>query len=182
VAESQTNGFVSTLVDGNHTYWISPQFSSQYAYDDDGRVTVITGQGAGSPGAAYTYNNTSEQINRLTKAQISYSASNDNFDYTFNYAYDARGNLQAMDILNGSIVQQQTFTYNDDNQITTSGFTYDNSGNLTAAVIKGTAYHYVYDKGNRLQYVLTGGFSLISRYTYNSQERRLNKELADGTG
>jgi len=118
----------------------------------------------------------------MTQAQISYSASNFSFDYTFNYAYDARGNLQTMDLLNGSIVQQQTFSYNDDNQITTSGFTYDNSGNLTAAVIKGTAYHYVYDKGNRLQYVLTGGFSLISRYTYNSQERRLNKELADGTG
>ncbi|MCG1024491.1 RHS repeat-associated core domain-containing protein, partial [Dehalobacter sp.] len=177
VIESKTNNITKSTNGNNTTTGVSAKWSSLYTYDSDGRITAITGQGAGSPSATYTYNNGTEELNRLTQAQITSGSNN----YTFDYSYDSRGNILDMDLLIGGSVQNQTFTYNDDNQITTSGFVYDNSGNLTSAVVKGVTYNYVYDKANRLIEVKDGSNQTIATYTYDSQGQRLTKTTGGST-
>jgi YD repeat-containing protein len=159
-----------TLDVGNNVKW-----SSQYEYDNDGRLIGITGNGAGSPSAEYVYNDTGigEKLNRLTKATITTGDG----QYILGYKYDPVGNLLSMSMPSG---QKNTFTYNDDNQIATingsaSAASYDANGNLTALTVNGKSYRYVYDAANRLKTVQDGAGATIASYTYDGDGRRLTK-------
>ena len=96
----------SRTVDANNT----PKWSSRYQYDDDGRLTSVTSDTPGSPSTTYVYNNTTEKLNRLTKATISEQGN----DHTFDYSYDPAGNILSMSMPSG---QANTFTYDADNKM-----------------------------------------------------------------
>jgi RHS repeat-associated protein len=150
------------------------KWSGKYQYDSDGRLIQAAGSGPGSPNAAYTYNNGTEKLNRLTKAVIDDGTNN----YAFNYAYDPAGNIKEMDVANGtSAPNHMTFNYDADNRITNSGFSYDENGNLTQAVIDGNTYKYGYDAADRLINVKDESDSMIASYTYDGNGNRLTKTV-----
>ena len=117
-------------------------WSSNYAYDPDGRLVNVTGNGPGSPSAAYVYNDIgTEKLNRLTKATINDGSG----DQIFNYSYDPAGNLKSMNVPTG---QANTFTYDGDNKISAingsaSNVSYDANGNLTKLTVNGKTQQYV---------------------------------------
>ncbi len=109
---NDANQIVGTQTATNNTV----AWSSQYTYDSDGRLTSVIGTdpGANNYSANYTYNNTTEKLNRLTQASIT----DGSYSGTFNYSYDPAGNLLSMDVANAtSTPTHQTFTYDADNRI-----------------------------------------------------------------
>ncbi|EGW39337.1 RHS repeat protein [Desulfosporosinus sp. OT] len=149
--------------------------SSQYSYDDDGRLITVTGNGPGSPAADYFYNdiNGTEKLNRLTQATITDGGT----PYTFNYSYDPAGNIQSMNVPSG---QTNTFAYDGDNKISTingsaSNVSYDANGNFTKLTVNGKTQQYVYDAANRLTALKDGAGAVIASYTYDGDGQRLTK-------
>ncbi|KPU44235.1 tRNA(Glu)-specific nuclease WapA precursor [Oxobacter pfennigii] len=165
--ESNKVSGIQTVDNNNNVKW-----SSRFEYNSDGRITGITGNGPGNPSSSYTYNNGTEKLNRLTNAVI-----NDGSAHTFNYYYDAAGNITSMSVANGNgTISTVTFNYDGDNRITgNSDFAYDNNGNLIKAKLKGTVYQYSYDALNRLTQVKNSSGTVIASYTYDGEGRRLTK-------
>ena len=162
------------------------KWSNQYSYDQDGRVTSVTGTdpGMNNESANYTYNNGTEKLNRLTQAAIT----DGTYSGTFGYSYDPAGNLLSMDVANGtSTPNHQTFTYDADNRITavngdSTAVSYDQNGNLTKVTLNGVTRYYTYDATNRLTAVGTSaGASDIASYTYDSTGNRLTKTVGTTT-
>ena len=168
---NQVTRVQTVKVDPNGTTLI-PQWSSQYTFDTDGRISTVNGTrpSGANLSESYTYNSGTEKLNRLTKAVIDGT--------TFNYQYDPAGNITSMSL---PYFGTKTFTYDADNRITNSGFGYDNNGNLTSVAMYGTNYKYSYDSANRLTTVKDAGNNLIVSYTYDGDGNRLTKTVADGT-
>jgi RHS repeat-associated protein len=168
-----------TLDSGNQ-----PKWSSKYIYNDDGRLTNITGTGPGSPTASYVYNNTTEKLNRLTQATINDGSG----DQIFNYSYDTAGNILGMDTPNG----HRDFLYDAANRISqingsTTAVSYDSNGNssngnLTKVTLDGVTSQYIYDSANRLIEVQDGAGETIAAYTYDGDGKRLTKTAKNTSG
>ncbi|KLU62586.1 tRNA3(Ser)-specific nuclease WapA precursor [Peptococcaceae bacterium CEB3] len=168
---NQITGVQTVKVDNSNGTSLIPKWSSEYSFDADGRINGVTGTrpSGSSLSESYTYNNGTEQLNRLTQAVIDGT--------TFNYQYDPAGNLTSMTV---PVFGTKTFTYDADNRITNSGFSYDANGNLTAVAMYGTNYNYVYDAKNRLTTVKDSSNNVIASYTYDGEGNRITK-TANGT-
>lgn len=176
---NQING-VQT-VDTSHGLSLLPNWSSNYSFDSDGRISGISGTRplGTSFSESYTYNNGTEKLNRLTQAVI------DGAQY--NYQYDPAGNITSMVVPSTGGTATNAFTYDADNKISavngdSTAVSYDDNGNLLKLTLNGTTRYYSYDSANRLTAVGTSsGGSQIASYTYDSDGNRLTKTVGTTT-
>lgn len=152
------------------------KWSTQYSYDDDGRIKVITGLMPSGYEATYTYNNATEKLNRLTKAEITKGTDT---TYVYDYSYDPAGNILTNKATkNGQVISSQTLAYDADNTIKDNpDYIYDVRGNLIKAKLNSTVYNYVYDQANRLTEVRDVNNSQVAGYTYDADGLRLSKKV-----
>jgi len=155
------------------------KITNKYEYDDDGRLKSITRDGSENPTTKYVCNNGTEQLNRLTQAEIT----DDVKKHTLDYSYDPAGNLKTMELPSG---QTNTFAYDGDNKISSlngsaGNVSYDANGNLTKLTVNGKTQQYVYDAANRLTSVKNGAGTVIASYTYDGDGQRLTKTVGSET-
>ena len=138
------NGTLSGIVLGRATSATSGGLA-QITYTYDGFLR-LSGRSSGKNSQTYTYytngSATTSQVTQLKYGSLSSTP-------TFNYTYDAKGNIATYAAPNKAEI---TYTYDANNQLTkaqkatgyTYTYTYDNAGNITKAVKNGVTYNYTY--------------------------------------
>ncbi len=166
--------------------------TSNYVYDNAGRLTNLTHSTGGS--AISSYNWQYDQINRITQFTSP--------DGTNNYNYDGTGQLTGTD---SSYQSDETYVYDENgnrintgyvtggnNQLLSDGiynYEYDKEGNRTkrTEIANGEVTQYSWDYKNRLtQVVVVDANGVVQHqadYTYDVFDRRISKSVdADGDG
>jgi RHS repeat-associated protein len=146
--------------DGQITAMTSPDGTTNYTYDNDGRLTTASGS-ALPASESYTYdangNRTGASIATGTNNQIA-------TDGTYNYAYDADGNL----ITQTTIATGATTNYTWDYRNRLTEITYKNSSGTVTEQIE-----YTYDAFNRrisqsIDPTGGGDFTEVTNYVYDA--------------
>lgn len=139
----------------------------KYEYDQVGNITKMSTRIWSTTTSTWKDNLYAyDGLNRL----ISWT---DKTGDTYEYAYDANGNITAV-LKNGS--QEESYAFNDANQITNKdgvSFAYDNMGNL----IDDGEREYVYGNGSRLKGIVDDEVEYW--FTYDGLGRRVRKLKVD---
>ncbi len=131
--ENSTYDALNRLINRSYTYGVTVQAHIEEAYDALNEVTQVKRDGAGSPGTPVsTTNYTYDDAGRITNIHDTIAGSGSNIaNYT--YTYDAAGNMQTEVLTRTTFTAVTTsYAYDADNQLTGDGtttVTYDATGN-----------------------------------------------------
>ena len=131
--ENSTYDALNRLINRSYTYGVTVQAHIEEAYDALNEVTQVKRDGAGSPGTPVsTTNYTYDDAGRITNIHDTIAGSGSNIaNYT--YTYDAAGNMQTEVLTRTTFTAvTTTYAYDADNQLTGDGtttVTYDATGN-----------------------------------------------------